>query len=260
MTRRPLALAVVMPVYNEEASVGAVVSEWMAALDALREPFVLLALDDGSRDGTLPALCELGREFPDRVIVASHANRGHGQTCLEGYRQASRLGARHMLQIDSDGQCDPRFLSALWDLKDHHSVVYGVRVRREDGMARRVASRALRGLLKVRFKVNCPDANVPYRLMRTEDVIAFVNTIPSTVDLANIALSVLLATNPGCSHAFVPITFRRRRGGQPSVSWRSFAGKALGLHRDLRALLEGRTSGAGVGADTTSRPRDPACP
>jgi dolichol-phosphate mannosyltransferase len=257
---RPLSLAVVMPVYNEEASVGAVVNEWMRALDALGEPFALLALDDGSGDGTLRVLDELRDGFPERVIVSTHANRGHGQTCLEGYRRASRLGARYVLQIDSDGQCDPRFLPALWNLRSQYTVVYGMRTRRDDGMARVAMSRALRALLRVRFKVDCPDANVPYRLMRTADVIDAVNAIPATVDLANVALAVLLASNPACTHGFVPIAFRRRYAGQPSASWPAFAGKAVRLHRELSALLDGTVPGAGVHPGTSSQPRGPACP
>jgi hypothetical protein len=165
-----------------------------------------------------------------------------------------------VLQIDSDGQCDPRFLPAIWDLRGQYTVVYGVRTRRDDGMARTAMSRALRGLLRARFKVECPDANVPYRLMRTADVARAVNTIPPTVDLANVALAALLASDPACTQGFVPIRFRRRHAGQPSVSWRAFASKAVVLYRDLASLLDGRTPGARARAETTPQGPDSACP
>lgn len=259
MSRHPLSLAVVMPVYNEEASVGFVVGEWMTALEALGEPFALLALDDGSRDGTLRVLHDLQHRFPERLVVSTHANRGHGQTCLEGYREAARLCARHVLQIDSDGQCDPRFLPAIWALRSQCTVVYGVRTRRDDGAARTAMSRVLRGLLRARFKVECPDANVPYRLMRTAEVVGAVNAIPATVDLANVALAALLASDPACTHGFVPITFRRRHAGQPSVSWRAFGGKAVVLYRDLASLLDSRAPRGQARAETTSKGRGAAC-
>src|SRR5690606_17589670 len=46
------ALSVVMPVYNEEQSVGDVLAEWTSALDALGITYEFLVLDDGSRDRT----------------------------------------------------------------------------------------------------------------------------------------------------------------------------------------------------------------
>jgi dolichol-phosphate mannosyltransferase len=235
---RSPALAVVMPAYNEQASVSAVIQEWMPALEDLSEPFVFLAIDDGSRDGTLQVLQGLRHHFGDRLIVSTHSNRGHGQTCLEGYRRAWTLGARHVLQIDSDGQCDARYLGDFWRLREQCLVACGVRTRRDDGALRMGVSTALRLFLSVRFGVRCADANVPYRLMRTAAVIDAVNAIPATVDLANVALSVLLASNPQCTHAFVPIRFRRRTGGHSSTSMLGFAAKALRLHRDLRQLLD----------------------
>jgi hypothetical protein len=89
------------------------------------------------------------------------------QTCLEGYRQAAAMGAAYVLQIDSDGQCDPRYFSSLWRLREQFTVVNGVRATRDDGLARVFVSRVLL-LLLVAFRVNCRDANSPYRLMMTD--------------------------------------------------------------------------------------------
>jgi dolichol-phosphate mannosyltransferase len=182
-------------------------------------------------------LRRLERQYAPRLIVSTRANRGHGQTCLEGYRRAWSLGARHVLQVDADGQCDPFFFRYFWDLRDQYPVVAGVRTRRDDGAIRTVISRALGLFLRVRFGVRCPDANVPYRLMRTAAVIETIDRIPPSLDLANVALAVLLASDPSCPHAFVEIRFRERRGGRSSVSLPGFARKAIGLDRDLRRLL-----------------------
>ena len=66
-----------MPVYNEVAAVGAVIASWTAALDRLGIDYELLVYDDGSTDGTGPALDVLAAGRP-RVRVTHHANRGHG--------------------------------------------------------------------------------------------------------------------------------------------------------------------------------------
>jgi dolichol-phosphate mannosyltransferase len=91
-------------------------------------------------------------------------------------------------------------------------------------------------MLLLAFRVNCRDANVPYRLMKTNEVIGAVNRIPPDFGLANIALAVLLAGDPRCSHRFVPIGFRQRTGGQPSIKPSMFGRKAFELYRDIRKM------------------------
>ncbi len=234
---RKWELVVVMPVYQEEASIARVVREWVPELSRSGARFVLLAIDDGSRDGTPGILDDLAAEYGSRVAVVHQRNRGHGQSCLEGYRWAIERGAQYVLQIDSDGQCDPRDFAAFWALRNKPAVVYGVRKRREDGRGRLLISGMLRWMLRLRFGVDCPDANVPYRLMRLSDVRPAIERIPPSFDLANVAFAVLLARDASIETAFVPITFRKRYGGMTSVRAMRFAGKGLRLQRQLRELL-----------------------
>jgi dolichol-phosphate mannosyltransferase len=230
------ALLVVMPVYNEQASVAGVVQEWMEELARTCVNFVMLAIDDGSKDDSLSVLQHLQERWGPKLQVVSRPNRGHGQTCLDGYRRAAAMGVRYVCQIDSDGQCDPRYFAGLWRLREQSTVVYGVRTTRDDGLARVFISGVLRLMLLVAFRVNCRDANVPYRLMKTNEVIGAVNRIPPDFGLANIALAVLLAGDPRCSHRFVPIGFRQRTGGQPSIKPSMFGRKAFELYRDIRKM------------------------
>jgi hypothetical protein len=95
----------------------------------------------------------------------------------------------------------------------------------------------LRAFVLVMFRTYCPDCNVPYRLMRTQKVMDSVNRIPPTFFLANAGLAVLLARKRDCRHAYVPIRFRERYGGEPTVSSMVFARKALEFYRDLRAIF-----------------------
>jgi dolichol-phosphate mannosyltransferase len=230
-------LLVVMPVYNEQASIPRVIREWTQELNVSCISFTILAIDDGSSDGSLRILQALQQRPESHLTVVTRPNRGHGQTCLEGYRRARSLDARYVLQIDSDGQCDPRYFSSLWRLREQFTVVYGVRTRRDDGLPRVLVSRILRLMLWLVFRVNCPDANVPYRLMRTRAIQSAVGRIPSDFHLANAALAILLAKDRKCSHGFVPITFRLRYGGASSLKGWLFVRKALDLLRDTRKML-----------------------
>jgi dolichol-phosphate mannosyltransferase len=229
-------LMVVMPVYNERASVRKVVMEWFQEIETWTEHFVFLAIDDGSTDGTLKLLERLREQLGPRLEIVSRPNRGHGQSCLEGYRVAVERGVPHVLQIDSDGQCDPQYFFRLWRMREKHPVVYGVRVRRDDGLARYVASWVLRATLLVFGGVWCIDANVPYRLMLTSALRDKLGRIPPTFHLANVALAVLLRRDRSLAEGRVPIRFRARYGGEPSVKMSAFSNRAGELIRQLREL------------------------
>ena len=226
-----------MPVFNEQAAVGKVVREWFTALAAATPDFTFLTLNDGSTDGSLAALHALRAEFGPRLEIVDRPNRGHGQSCLQGYRIALERGVPFVFQIDSDGQCDPRFFAAFWQRRADFDALYGRRVRRDDGAARVVVSATERAFLLGLFGVNCVDANVPYRLLRTERLGPALARIPADFRLGNIALAVLLRKNPAIRHGSVPIHFRARDGGEPMVRLSGFAPKALELYRQLRALL-----------------------
>ncbi len=230
-----LDLLVVVPVFNEEASVAAVIREWMPVLEAEGIAFRFLALDDGSTDRTPEILRELSLEYPGRMEMVRHANRGHGQTVLEGYRRAAQSEAARVFQIDSDGQCDPEFFPALWALRDSCDVIYGCRTERQDGWRRKLASVLLKAVVFCTSGVVCEDANSPYRLMRVAGLRDEVDKIPRDFDLANIALAVLLK-RAGWRHGAVNIRFRERFGGEPKVPLTRFAAKALDLARGLRGV------------------------
>ena len=226
-----------MPVYNEEASVSRAVLEWFEEIGKTAPSFRFLVINDGSTDGTVNILKHLATQLDTRFEILDRENRGHGQSCLQGYRIAREQGIPYVFQIDSDGQCDPKYFAALWRERDHFEVVYGRRVHRDDGWRRVLASAVVRGFLLILFRINCPDANVPYRLMRTAMLGPFLDRVPKDFLLANIALAVLLKLDRSVRHGYVPIHFRERYGGEPSVGMGKFGTKAIELYRQLRAML-----------------------
>lgn len=234
-------LAIVIPVYNEQDSIRKVISEWITEIEKWCQNFVILAIDDGSRDNSLAILHQLQTQYGQRLVVITRPNRGHGQTCLEGYNLAGELGARFVFQIDSDWQCDPKYFPAFWQARNQVLVISGVRTSREDGWKRIIVTKTLRLMLLLAFRVDCPDANVPYRFMRTEIIQAVIRQIPSDFHLANVALSVLLRKDKSVTHVFIPIGFRERYGGEPSVKMQLFGRKAIELYRDIQTMLTNQT-------------------
>lgn len=232
MPPTPPELVLLIPVYNEEDAIVQVLQEWRAELQRTvgDGKFLILVVDDGSTDATPSRLAALG--WPE-LRVHRHANRGHGQSCLVGYAQAALTGAPYVFQIDSDGQCDPAGFAGVWARRGRAAAIYGRRTSRDDGWARRLISRVLRLSLKVARGTRLNDTNVPFRLYRAPMAAAAAAWIPADFNLANIAMALLLEPE---GFEEVPIHFRDRIGGHPTVRLWGFVPKAVRLHRDLLRL------------------------
>jgi len=109
-----MADAVLLPVYNEEATVDAV-------LDAVRRHFHgdVLVVDDGSTDDTVAALAARH----DVSVITHPYNMGYGRALAEGFSVARARGCERVVTMDCDGQHEPahinRFLATLdegWDI------------------------------------------------------------------------------------------------------------------------------------------------
>ena len=109
MYKRSFNPCVVIPVYNHEHAIGAVVQ----AVLAQNLPCILV--DDGSSLACAAVLDQLAAASPKQITLLRHqVNRGKGSAVLSGFQSAASAGHSHVLQIDADGQhcvADiPRFL------------------------------------------------------------------------------------------------------------------------------------------------------
>jgi dolichol-phosphate mannosyltransferase len=232
----PPELATVMPIYNEAANIASVLCEWFVALDKVTPNFVLYAINDGSKDRTGIVLNSLSCEFGPRLCVVNKKNSGHGRSCREGYELALAKGAEWILQIDSDGQCDPAFFKTLYDERAAYDCVFGYRRTRDDGFGRLIISYCYRVLLWLLTGTYLKDANVPYRLIRARTLQRALRRIPSDFDLQNIALTVALKREPELRWNHLPIHFRARQGGENSINYRKIAKMGLHFLRDFRRI------------------------
>ncbi len=236
--RISMQLVLIIPTYNEVKTIGQVVTEWHAEISRFLPvaDFRILVINDGSKDRSAQVVEEAAKKHPE-ILLHTHANRGHGQSCLAGYRIAQEMGSEFVMQIDSDGQCDPVFFPAFWAERGTWAV-YGHRRQRHDGFARVVISRVLRMVMTVLTGTKVHDTNVPYRIYPVTMAVEAANRIQPTFDLANIAMAILLEPK---GFKEIPIHFRDRTGGTASVKLFGFAKKAVRLVRDLKTL---KASGA----------------
>ncbi len=120
------SLMVIIPAYNEEASVGEVVRSVRRVLPAA--PVVVV--DDGSADGTAQAARDAGAEL---LRLPHHL--GLGGAVQTGYRFAFEQGYRFVVRVDSDGQHNPADIPRLLDKlrADSFDMVTGSRFLEENG-------------------------------------------------------------------------------------------------------------------------------
>jgi len=231
----PPELAVVMPVFNESANIISVLREWFVALEQLTSDFVLLVINDGSTDDTGAVLSQLSHEFGQRLSIIKKTNSGHGRSCREGYELALAQGARWIFQIDSDGQCDPKFLAEFFRTRAQFDCVFGYRQTRDDGIGRAIVSRCCRTLLWLMTGTDLVDANVPYRLMHANVLRKALREVPADFELQNIGITFALKQQQ-LAWKYFPIHFRARRGGENSINYRKIAKMGVNLLRDFRRI------------------------
>ena len=119
-----MKLSVVMPVYNERATLRSVVERVLSVATAELE---LICVDDGSRDGSREILAELQIEYPEKVrVLLQPQNMGKGAALRRGIQEAS--GDFVIIQ-DADLEYDPHDYPVLLEplIQDKADVVYGSR-------------------------------------------------------------------------------------------------------------------------------------
>lgn len=95
----PFLPCIVVPVYNHEHAIGAVVQ------GLLRHGVPLLLVDDGSSAACAAVLDQLAQAHASALtLVRLDHNQGKGAAVLAGFARAAQLGYSHVLQIDADGQ------------------------------------------------------------------------------------------------------------------------------------------------------------
>ncbi|MCL2512707.1 MAG: glycosyltransferase family 2 protein [Oscillospiraceae bacterium] len=232
-------LYIVMPAYNEQDNIEAVVSQWHGVVEKIGDGSRLLIVNDGSRDDTSKVLHSLEGQYPCLAAVDKE-NSGHGSTCLFAYNKAVEAGADYVFQTDSDGQTSPDEFWGFWDKRDEYDVIIGTRLGREDGFSRKVVTRVLRLVLLTIFGVWVKDANTPFRLIGAEKLKSYLNTIPKDFFLSN-ALMSATAVYAGDKILWLPITFRPRQGGVNSINLKriiKIGFKALSDFRIAKGVLK----------------------
>ena len=131
-------LSVLLPAFNEEACIEAVVREVAGVLRGLGRPFEIIVVDDGSTDATPARLNALQADLPELHVLRLLKNSGQSAALGAAFRAAR---GRIFITLDADGQNDPADIPALVAKLDSCDLCCGYRAQRQDSWSKRCGSR-----------------------------------------------------------------------------------------------------------------------
>lgn len=203
----------IVPAWNEQASVGNTVHE----IRATNPHADVLVVDDGSGDRTSDVAAAAGAQ-----VVRLPFNLGVGGAMRTGYRHAVRAGYDIAVQIDADGQHDPRYLDLLIAELDQVDVCIGSRFARADDPyrvrgPRRWAMFLLAHVLSRLAGTKLTDVTSGFRVCNRRAMTVFAQHYPAEY-LGDTVESLVIATRVGCKIGQVPVDMRPRAAGQASAS------------------------------------------
>ncbi len=204
---------VIIPALNEERTIAGVIQSIRKAVPDID----VIVISDGSTDQTAALARAAGVH-----VVSLPVNLGIGGAMQTGYRYAERHGYQYAVQIDADGQHDPRDLPLLLAQarRGDADMILGSRFVVPTGYKlshiRRTVMRLLSAMIRLAIGYSIKDTTSGFRVVNRRAIALFARHYPQ--DYPETEVLVLL-------HRYrmrvyeVPVEMRQRVAGRSSISW-----------------------------------------
>ncbi|HEX3645469.1 MAG TPA: glycosyltransferase family 2 protein [Vicinamibacterales bacterium] len=191
--------SIVIPAFNEAASIGIVVRDLAAAARWLE----ILVVDDGSTDETGAQAAAAGAR-----VIRHPYNKGNGAAVKSGIRQSA--GA-FILIADADGQHRPADATRLVSHLDAYDLVIGARAgHTQASFARRLGNMTLNAVASYLTEQPIPDLTSGFRAARRDYLLEFIHLLPN--GFSTPTTTTLAFMRAGYSVRFEPVEAAQRRG------------------------------------------------
>jgi len=195
----PQSTAVVIPAYNEAASIATVVAALRAA-GTWRE---IIVVDDGSVDDTAALAAAAGAR-----VVRHPYNKGNGASVKSGIRAAD---AAFIVIVDADGQHGAADAVKLVAYLDPFDLVVGARAAETQATAaRRIGNATLNWIASYLTERAIPDLTSGLRAARREHLVEFLHLLPN--GFSTPTTTTLAFIKAGYNVRFEPIAAAQRQG------------------------------------------------
>lgn len=203
----PLAISVVIPVYNEEQSLPSLYEQLNLVLRGLGLRYEIIFVDDGSADGSCGVLRRLHAADAHVKVIRFRRNFGQTAAFAAGFDHAR---GELVVTLDADGQNDPADIPCLLDKLEegNYDIVAGWRVNRHEPLARRLVSKAANTIISRITHISIHDRGCSLKVFKAE----LVKNMQLYGQLHRFLPE--LASAIGVSVAEVPVNDRNRKFGQ----------------------------------------------
>ena len=192
-------VSIVVPAYNEAASIAALIE----ALRAAAPWHEIIVVDDGSSDETGRRAAGAGAR-----VMRHPYNKGNGAAVKTGIRNA---GGEFVLIMDADGQHQPADARRLIAQLDTYELVVGARSHgTQASLARRLGNGALNAIASYLTDQRIPDLTSGFRAARREHFLEFLHLLPN--GFSTPTTTTLAFMKAGYSVCFEPIDAGVREG------------------------------------------------
>jgi dolichol-phosphate mannosyltransferase len=138
-------LSVVTPVYGCRTCLAQLYARLSATLSSISPDFEIIMVNDASPDGAWGTIEELAARDPRVKGINLSRNFGQHQAITAGLDHTS---GEWVVVMDCDLQDQPEQILKMYEAtRQGFDVVFGRRVRRQDGVFKRLSSRAFNGVL-----------------------------------------------------------------------------------------------------------------
>ena len=207
-----MRVLVIIPAYNEESCIGATVREVQK-----EAPWAdIVVINDCSTDGTMKVLEEL-----DVCHLDLPVNLGIGGAVQTGYRYAAVNGYDVAVQLDGDGQHDPKYLKDLVSVIEsgEADLVTGSRFIKFEGFQssglRRAGIRFLNAVISLVSGVKVTDATSGYRAVSSKLIAVYAEEYPTDYPEPE---AIVMAKMNKAGIREIPVAMRDRTSGVSSIN------------------------------------------
>jgi glycosyltransferase involved in cell wall biosynthesis len=217
-----------MPAWNEAEAIGQTVREVLTTSDR----YDVVVVNDGSTDNTAEVAAEAGA-----TVLHLPFNLGVGGAMRAGFKYARRFGYQQVIQVDSDGQHDPRNIEEVLAGLEHADISIGARFADRGTYTvsgpRKWAMVFLARVISSLAKTRLTDVTSGFRAGNERAISQYLDHYPAEY-LGDTIDSLVVAVRSGCRVTQVPVEMRARQGGKPS---HNPSKAAIYLGRSVFALL-----------------------
>ena len=141
-----ISISIVVPIFNEEESIPALVKQLLEVLRPMEETFELVLINDGSSDKSADVIKKISLEVPELVGVLLRKNYGQTAAMAAGFDISS---GEIVVTLDGDLQNDPADIPLIVNkIRDGFDLVSGWRYRRKDSaISRKLPSKIANRLI-----------------------------------------------------------------------------------------------------------------